>query len=281
MVDDDVRRLRATEDPLERARQATDLLRRYQATGTELSRIRREALEDLRKLGHSQTAVAELLGLSRGRIGQLATAGPEPERMFLGDDDLTVLVAQKQEAGRGRPVIATETVTAFSRLQALAGRLGLDASMEAIPPPGLTDLNRDNLIVLGGARVFPLVGQLMQANPALSFQVDGDEWYLHDAKSNHSYRSAGGDEPTDVAYLGRLSRPDNKGTFLLAAGIHPIGTQGAVALIETDIAELYAETRGKRFSTLVQCRYDPDTLRVSAAERVTPLYRPGAREAST
>jgi hypothetical protein len=244
--------------------------RRAHAVVTELSRIRREAFDDLRRQGLSQTEVARLVGLSRGRIGQLAGSGPAPERLFLGDDDLTAIVAQKQEAGR--PVIAAETLTAVNRLQALSSTLGLAVRVEAVPPPGSVDVNRDNVVIFGGPRVLPIVGELMAADPYLSFrQDDGGHWYLHDAEAGQDFRSPQDDgEHRDYGYLARLPRPDGQGKILIAAGIHPIGLQGVVALLETDMADLYAAVGTSRFSAVVESRYNPATLTVIKARAVLP-----------
>jgi hypothetical protein len=56
---------------------------------------------------------------------------------------------------------------------------------------------------------------------------------------------------------------------LVAAGIHPIGLQGVAALFETDLADLYREVRTRRFSMIVECRYDPETLTVTEATPAT------------
>jgi hypothetical protein len=275
VAQEDVRRLRTEADPVARAREATKLLGEYQAAVTELSRIRREAFDDLRRQGYSQTDVARMVGLSRGRIGQLNAAGPLPERAFFGDNDLTAIVAQKQEGGRGRPVVAAETLAALSRLQALAATMSLGVRVESISPPGTVDLNRDNLMVLGGPRVLPIVGTLMEADPYLRFlQRPDGRWYLRDLHAEQDFESpqdAG--ENRDYGYLGRLQRPDGNGSLLIAAGIHPIGLQGAIALLETDLPELYETVRGANFSLMVECTYDPTTLSVTKASRVTPVYQ--------
>lgn len=272
---EEVRKLREIQDPVARGQAVTGLLRDCQAEVTELSRIRRETLNELKKLGYTQTQVAEKLGLSRGRIGQIATSGPAPERAFFGDDDLIVLVGQKKEEGLGRPVIATATVTAFSRLQAFAATYSLNARMESVPPPGLVNLNRENLVVLGGPRMFPMVAQLLEGDPFLRYELDeNDKWSLLDIQTGvrrYSPRLTG--ENRDLAYLGRLPRPDGRGNFVVSAGIHPTGTQGGVAYLETALAELYGEVRDKRFSVVIECEFDPETLEVTSAHKVTPIYR--------
>ncbi|MGW1341781.1 hypothetical protein ACWCOV_12050 [Kribbella sp. NPDC002412] len=274
-MQEEVRKVREIPDLFDRGKRATGLLRDYQASVTELSRIRRETLEELKKQGYSQTQIADGIGLSRGRIGQLATSGPAPERAFFGDDDLIVIVGQKKEEGQGRPVIATETVTAYSRLHALAAAYSLSATMEAVPPPGLANLNRDNLFVLGGPRLFPMVAQMQEGDPAFRFEVDeSDVWSVLDTQTGERHfspRASG--ENRDLAYLARLPRPDGKGTFLVSAGIHPTGTQGGVTYLETALAELYGEVRDKRFSVLIESEFDPETMEVTRAYRVSPVYK--------
>lgn len=274
MAQEDVRRLRAEADPIRRAQEATRMLGDYQAAVTELSRIRREALDDLRRQGYSQTDVARLVGVSRGRIGQLHASGPLPERGFFGDDDLTAIVAQKVEAGRGRPVVAAETLAALSRLQALVATLGLGARVESVPPPGSVDLNRDNLVVLGGPRVLSSVEPVLARDPHLGFRrADDGTWYLHDRTAGREYISPmNAGEQRDFGYLGRLSRPDGQGDVLVAAGIHPIGLQGVVAFLETGLKDLYATVRRSTFSLLVECTFDAGTMTVTGTQRATPVY---------
>ncbi|MER5735002.1 sigma factor-like helix-turn-helix DNA-binding protein [Streptomyces sp. NPDC002262] len=51
---------------------------RYQSRVNELPRIRREAIEEAQATGMTQAEIAKRLGVSRGRVGQLASAGPRP-----------------------------------------------------------------------------------------------------------------------------------------------------------------------------------------------------------
>lgn len=265
-------------DPAERAKGATSLLARYQDGVIELSRIRREAIEEMTKAKLTHADIAERIGVTRGRIGQLVKAGPSPERAFLGDAILTVVVGQKREEAKGRPVIAQETAIAVERLIALAGQYQLDATMETVPPPGMVNLNRDNLVVLAGPRLFPLVGQILDSDPALRFHCDDNGvWYLLDHAVDQEYRSPrDSGQARDIGYLGRLPRPDGRGSFLIAAGLHATGTQGVVAYLETAMPALYDEIRTRRFSVLIECEYEPDTLRVTSARKISPVYRHGS-----
>lgn len=63
-------------NPVDRAKAAIELMARYQSHVNELSRIRREAIEEAQASGMTHAEIAKRLGVSRGRVGQLASAGP-------------------------------------------------------------------------------------------------------------------------------------------------------------------------------------------------------------
>ncbi|MBY8873768.1 hypothetical protein K7640_18225 [Micromonospora sp. PLK6-60] len=90
------------------------------------------------------------------------------------------------------------------------------------------------------------------------------------------YRSGQDQTPQriwDVAYLGRLPRPDRQGSLIIFTGIHPPGSLGVVHLLCTRISELYSEVKTGNFSVLVGTEYEPDTHEPRHVELLTPLYR--------
>jgi hypothetical protein len=159
--------------------------------------------------------------MSRSRVSQLLSAGVRPERAFLGVGKLTVAIGAKQEANRRDPgeVVSVESFTAYEMLAELARAVGLDAVYEVVPPPGHVHLNRPNLIVLTNPRLLPFLAQVMEADPHLRYVIDDQGWYIHDETSGTDYRSPRDHgETADYGYVGRLPRPDGKGTFLYLAG---------------------------------------------------------------
>jgi hypothetical protein len=50
-----------------------------------------------------------------------------------------------------------------------------------------------------------------------------------------------------------------------------------VHYLEGHLEELYGEVRTGRFSTIIACRFDPNSRQVVSSERVTPLYRTDGR----
>lgn len=266
-------------DPVERVRRVNELIDQHQAAVSELSRVRRELLEGLLASGWTQVKLAAALDMSRSRISQLLSAGVRPERALLGTGPkLLVAIGGRYETGRrdNKPlaVVSEQALAAYDQLSSLARSLGLATEYEVVPPPGMVQLNRDNLIVLTSPRLVPFVSLVLDADPHLGFSVDDLGWYLVDKTTGTEYRSpmeAG--EPTDYAYIGRLPRPDGKGSFLYLAGIHGPGTAGAAHYIERNLADLYREVKGRRWSVLISCNFDPKTKQITSATPLTPIYR--------
>ena len=262
-------------DPAQRAQHAHQAAAQYQALVSELYRIRRGALDELVSQGRTHAQIAELLGMTRGRVTQLLTSGPRPERIILGSGRLVVAAGGKVEADKSEPgrVLSVEALDAYDRLADLARSLGLDVERDVVPPPGMVNLNRPNLVVLGSPRILPFVAQVLDADESYGFANDAHGWYLIDRTTDTIYRSpmdAG--EPSDYAYIGRLPRPDGRGTFLYLAGIHAPGTAGASYYLERHLAELYGEVKNRRWSALIRCQFDPDNRsNITAADLLTPI----------
>lgn len=275
-----MRELCGIPDPADRAQRASDLVGRYQAAMTEVSRIRREALDDMVSNGMTHAEIAAKIGTTRARVTQLLSSGPRPERAFLGTGTLTIAIGGKTEQGRRdqatQPVVSAEAVKAYETLSALARSLSLQTQQEVVPPPGMVNLNRTNLIVLTSPRLLPFVGQVLESDARYGFAKDGQGcWYLVDREAGIDYRPPQDvtGEPCDYAYVGRLPRPDGRGTFLYLAGVHAMGTLGAARYLETHLDELYRDLKTRRFSLLIRSDYDLETREIVSAAPLTPLHR--------
>ena len=270
--------LRGIADLVERAKSAQDFIEDKRGEIEEASRIRREAVADL-AANKTHAEIAEALGITRARVGQILKEGPPPERLFWGTGVLTVAVGEKLEgpkdaSGKPGPVVAKEDMQAYCALTESVAPMGLTTHYEVVQPPGFIRLNRENLVVICGPRLSPMVGQTLESDPVLAFAKDEAGWHLVDRKTEKTYRSPLDDDiPEDYGYLGRLPRPDSRGTFLYIAGIHAVGAPGVVHYLERNLAEVYREVKTKRFSTLIHCKFDPETREITASERVTPFYR--------
>lgn len=266
-------------DPADRAKVASDLASKYQAAMIEVSRVRREALDELVTRGMTHAEIAAKIGTTRARVTQLLTSGPRPERAFLGAGLLTVAIGGKIEQGRAdnvtQPLVSTEAIKAYEVLSALAGSLSLQTQQEVVPPPGHVDLNRANLIVLTSPRLLPFVGQVLAADLRYGFVFDQRGLYLVDRQESVEYRPPQdvSGEPCDYGYLGRLPRPDGRGTFLYLAGVHAMGTLGVARYLEANLDVLYRDLKTRRFSMLVRSQFDPVTRSIVSATALTPVHR--------
>ncbi|WP_084964575.1 sigma-70 family RNA polymerase sigma factor [Thermoactinospora rubra] len=275
MPPSDVERIAAIKDPFQLLRVATERLNAAQQEVTELARLRRRVIQELHAQGLSYAQIAKEAGLTRGRIHQIRHTGPAPEGAFLGTGTITLATPLKQEAVNARPVVAMEDVTAAKRLEDLARGFDLAMELEHVPLGGQIDVNRPNLIVICGPKLSPVMAQLYESDPVLEWVKD-DAWTLRDRRTGQIYRSGSDSQPprpVDYAYLGRLPRPDDKGTLLVFTGIHPQGTLGVVQLLQTEIATLWGQVGDKRFSTVVGVEYDPQTGEPVRSELASPLYR--------
>jgi hypothetical protein len=59
--------------------------------------------------------------------------------------------------------------------------------------------------------------------------------------------------------------------------VNSVSNSDSLPYLEGHLEELYGEVRTGRFSTIIGCRYDPDSRQVLSSERVTPLYRADSR----
>src|SRR5258707_1298178 len=99
-----------------------------------------------------------------------------------------------------------------------------------------------------------------EKDPILAWERDDVGWLLRDTRTGEGFRSGQESDPRrpyDIAYLGRLPRPDGHGSVMAIAGIHPEGSLGVVHLLTTDIATLWGQVGTERFSVVVGTEYDP------------------------
>ncbi|MGW0117719.1 sigma-70 family RNA polymerase sigma factor [Streptomyces sp. NPDC003327] len=270
---EEVRRVAAMQDHALRVKAAVELMNDLQAAVVETSRMRKESIAWLRDHGHSMADVAKMMGVSRARVAQLRDAGPPPERAFLGTEHAQVLVPMR--AGE-RDFVALEDSSTGQKLLALAHRLQLEGDLGYIPTSGEIDLNREDLLVVCGPKSSPVTAEALSKDPRLSFDTLPDgRWALteRDGGTVHTSPtdSPEAPTPTDIAYLGRLPRPDGQGTFLLVAGVHAVGSLGVAHFLAENIAGLYKQAGTAPFSMVVAADYDPSTKAITASRAVTDV----------
>lgn len=246
---------------------ATELLAVYQQRAVELARLRREALERLRaERGLSYSEVAAEFGLSKARVGQIKQAGPPPERRLFGVGPVVVAVPLHAGGQRQLPVIASEDALAADRLTDLLQHLLFQVDRFRIPVDGEWSPQGD-VVAICGPKSSPVTARALEADPKLDFhEHEKGQWVISDREGGQIYRSpmdTGEDDHSDIAYLGRL--PTDGGTMLVIAGIHALGSVGAVDYLSRHASELYRLVGSERFSMVTRSVHKGEVVMSSEA----------------
>lgn len=267
-----------TGEPADRVRRASQLIDQLATASSEVGRLRREAVQEMLDSGMTKSQVARAVNLDPSRITRIVGTGTPPERALLSDGGpVTVALGSKVSEVSGKPsdMISRDAAESYDTLRAAMEGYGVNCTREVVPAPGLVDLNRPNLIVLGSPKVLPAVGQILASDPNLGFGDDGTGRHLVDWTTGKIYRSPQDTgSAADYAYIGRLNRPDGNGTFLYAAGIHAAGTHGATRYLVEHLPDLYRTVRHRPFSLLTCATYEPDTREraITNTEALTQIY---------
>jgi len=260
------------EDPAERARAAGELLAEHQTAVTRLARIRRRAVAELRAAGLSYAEVGQKLGLTRGRIAQLKSSTIEEE--FFGGSPVTIATPLR-ETTAGRPLVAQEDVEAAMVLTRFLDAADVATSLQHVSTAGELDLSPSALVAICGPKSSPVIQQLIAADPAFEFSADAEgRWRIIDRSSGQTYASPLDDSPEadrDVAYVARLPRPDSAASVLVVAGIHAVGSLGAVHYLTTmsSLRELHRAVGSHPFSMVIESQFHRSPLTTFAAEAKT------------
>ena len=256
---DDVRR---DPDPIRRGRRATELLTVYQQRAAELARLRRAAIEDAHhSRGMSYTQIAAAMGITKGRISQIRGTAPAPERAFFGTGPVSVGVPLRHGVtDRQRPLIAAEDAQAGEEIAALLAGYALAVTRyqiepgTAAPPPGDT-------VVICGPKSALLGAALLARDRALDMREDTGRWQIVHRATGQRYQSPA-DEPAparaDLAYVGRHQDGDHVAVHI--AGIHAIGSLGAVHYLAGHLAGLFAQAGDISISIVVRASYDGQAI---------------------
>lgn len=250
--------VRRDPDPIRRGRRATELLARYQQRSTELARLRREALEEAhRDLGLPYSQIATALGITKGRVTQIRSTAPAAARALFGVGPVTVVLPYRlQTTDRERPLLASEDVAAGDLAKRLLESFDFTTRTSQLGPHDEAIPDGD-LFVICGPKSSPAVAQLLDSDPRLNIANDEAGWFIENRETHERHRSPLDDDPAspvDVAYVAR--RTDGERTITHVAGIHAIGSLGAMEYLTAHAAELYEATAGHDFSLVVASTFD-------------------------
>lgn len=258
--------MRRDPDPIRRGRRATELLALYQQRSTELARLRREALEEAhRDLGLPYSQIATSIGVTKGRVTQIRSTAPAPARALFGVGPVTIVTPYRYHvADRERPLLAAEDVAAGEAAKQLLESLDFVTRSAQVGPDD-TELPSGDLFVICGPKSSPAVTRLLEADPRLTIAHDDHGWFVEDRQTQDRHRSPSdaADVSADIAYIAR--RDDGDRIVTHVAGLHAIGSLGAVEYLTANTARLYSTSAGNDFSLLVETGFDGLAITRTAA----------------
>ncbi len=204
-------------------------------------------------------------------LAPLTVIGSSPAeamgRLFFGDTSVTIAIPLRQVAERPLPVISSEDVLAGRRLDQLLSGLGLDVGELRIPPHGIWEPPPGDVVAICGPKSSPIIARALAADPYVAFEPDDvDRWVIQGRGSSGARFVSPIDSPTaerwsDVAYIGRVAIKDR--LVLVVAGIHALGSVGAVDYLIHNFMNLYREVGTQRFSMVVRSVHDGEAVIMS------------------
>jgi len=188
-------------------------------------------------------------------------------RAFFGNGPLTVAVPLRDLPGRPLPVIASEDARARDALrELLERRLSLAVRSFSIPVSGIWEPTGD-VVAICGPKSSPVTAEALRSDPFLSFSPDGaGRWVISDRRSGLQYGSPMDNTDalwSDVAYLGRLQLGQQR--LLIIAGVHALGSVGAVDFLLRELPRLFEIVGQRRFSMVIGSAHDGDKVLFSEA----------------
>lgn len=248
--------VRQMTDPLAQARAAGELIGVYQQRSTELSRIRKEAMNAaVAERGITFTELAKELGLTKGRVSQIRSSAPPTERGLFGVGPLTIAIPQRAVAGRDEGVISAHDTAAADHLQTYLESLSFRTIRFLIPPTGAWTPPQD-AVAICGPKSSQVTADAIEADPFLDFSPDAQsKWTLRGRDGVEFVSPLDQAKPdADIAYIARL--PYKTGRLFVIAGVHALGSVGAVDYLAKNARAIYDQVGDEPFSMIVGSTYD-------------------------
>jgi hypothetical protein len=202
---------------------------------------------------------------------QIRKDSPARERAFFGIGPVTLAVPLRPLPDRDLPVVASEDIQARDDLASLLGEMLFHVHPDEIDPRKRWRPSGDELIAICGPKSSPNIAELLAADPMLDFsQDDAGRWGITERVTGQRFESAMDDpEPgnRDVAYLGRLDF-DKRRKLLLIAGVHAIGSVGAVHYLRRNVNRLHDKVGTGNFSMVIASTFDGGEI--TASEEACP-----------
>lgn len=260
--------VRGEPDPVRRGQRATELITLYQQRATELARLRKEAIEEAHRAGLSFTEIAELLGVTKGRVSQIRTSAPPAERAFFGVGPVAVGIPGSAENEDEREHLHFDVSYQATRqhVEVDLARLSMASTRFEIEPD-TEEAPAGDAVVICAPGSAPVARRLLAADEILGFENIDGTWYLVDKSSGRRYNSPFRADATNRIDIGYLARQVADGRVIVhIAGVTSVGSLGIAHWLTSHVSELYE--RSARFtSAVIECDFDAE-LSITASRVV-------------
>ncbi|MFI2102814.1 hypothetical protein ACH436_05945 [Isoptericola sp. NPDC019693] len=254
---DDIDAIRREPDPIRQAQRASALQTVYQQRSTELGRLRRAAMERAHlEAGLSYTDVAKALGITKGRVTQLRSSAPPAHRAIFGKGPVTVSVPYRRAEGRAHPLVSAEDMEARRQAVTMLRSLSFVTAEQEILVDDRRLPDGDVLLICGPKS--SLVSQvLIDQDPVLDVLNDDGRWLIVRRDTGERFGSGSHDAVPAAEDLAYVSRRESDGRVIThVAGIHAVGSIGAVQHLDSQAAALFAKSGYGSFSMILRSSYD-------------------------
>ncbi|MBF6463057.1 sigma-70 family RNA polymerase sigma factor [Nocardia puris] len=271
-IADEFEQVRSDPDPIRRGQRATDLIATYQQRATELARLRKEAIEEAHRNGLSYTEIANLLGVTKGRISQIRTTAPKAERAFFGVGPVAIAIPRRfgLEDGRERPYFDAHDQATQEALEQVLAELAIVTSRAAIDPDQ-EEVPTGDCIIVCGPKSAPIASGLLADDPNLSFDRSEEGWSIVDARTGRRHFSPFRLPDVKLTDIGYFSRRTSGGRVVVhIAGITSIGSLGVAHWLSKNLATVY-DPASRFTSGIVECDFGED-LAVTATRLLVGPY---------
>ncbi|MEV0061259.1 sigma-70 family RNA polymerase sigma factor [Nocardia sp. NPDC050718] len=258
-TEDEFDAIRNDPDPIRRGQRAGELIAVYQQRSAELARLRRAAIEQAnRDLGLSFSEIGDRLGLTKGRISQIRTSAPPPERAFFGVGPVAIGVPRRigLEEGRERAFIDSNDEATRDSLQRKLSDLSLTTTQFGINPD-TEQVPAGDCIIVCGPKSAPVARHLLADDPLLAFDRSESGWSIIDRREDGRHFSPFRTDGTrkDIGYLSR--RISDNRVIVHIAGITAVGSEGVAHWLNTNLATVYDPT-AQLTDCIIECEFDQD-----------------------
>lgn len=249
MFDEKFSQLHDVKNPLDQFAQATELLSFNQQLGVEIARVRKQAIERaVNEYRMSYSAVAEAVGLTKGRIAQIKKSAPPGERRFFGYGPINLAIPQRVQEGRQFSQVDYGDLQARTKLKDFLESLAFETRQVEVTEDQSLDFFGDTVAICG-PKNSSVVRKLLQSDHRIHFvELSSGSWRIEDSA---------GEEITgngDLGYIGRI--PYGKQQILIVAGLHVAGSIGAVEYLVTNLPKVYEKFGTQSFSMLIDSEMD-------------------------